>query len=206
MTDSGNPSPTWRTPARAARVERTLAQRQPTLTAIMENVYDPHNVAAIMRSADAVGIMDVHLLYYIEQFPDFEKKGKQSSAGTKKWVNLPQHGAVAECFGALRQRGFKILVSKLDDEAVSLYDLDLTGPVALLLGNENRGASEEAAAAADGTYYIPMMGMVQSLNVSVAAAVSFYEALRQRRAAGLYDKPQLPSEEAAALRAHWLRR
>lgn len=195
-----------RTPERTARIEEVLRQRQPGLTAIMENIWDPHNVAAIMRSCDATGVLDLHLLYYIEPFPDLQKKGKSSSAGARKWLRLHYHESVEQCFSALRKEGFRIYVSRLDPGATPLHDLDMTGPTALVLGNEQRGVSEEAAALADAAYTIPMCGMVESLNVSVAAAVSLYEGFRQRREAGLLARPQLPEEQRKALMEEWLRK
>lgn len=190
-------------PERQARLRDVLAHRQPGLTLVLENLYDPHNVAAILRSSDAVGVLDINLLYYIEQFPDFERHGKQSSAGARKWIGRPQYTTVPDCYGALRAKGYKIYAAALDVNGRDLYDLDLTGNVALAFGNERRGLSPEAIAQADGCFQIPMVGMVQSLNVSVAVAVSLYEAFRQRKKAGLYDKPALAEAELERLYAEW---
>jgi tRNA (guanosine-2'-O-)-methyltransferase len=159
-----------------------LSRRQPDLTVVLENIHDPHNVSAILRSADAVGILSVQLLYTTdEQFP---KMGKKSSASALKWVTRRMFRSVAECYDALHREGFTIYATHMGKRSASLYELDLTGKIALVFGNEHRGVSPEAARLADGNFLIPMTGMIQSLNVSVACAVSLYETFRQRQASG----------------------
>ncbi len=192
-----------RTAEREERIRRVLAMRQTDLTVILENIHDPHNAFAIMRSADAVGLHEVQLVYNTSEYPGY-KGGKKSSAGTKKWVGRNMFNSIADCYKPLREKGFKIYASRLDPEAKPLYDLDLTQPCALLMGNEHAGASDEACDLADGTYYIPMVGMVQSLNVSVACAVSLYEAFRQRRAKGMYQTKSFTDEEFESLVGKWL--
>ncbi|HXF99326.1 MAG TPA: RNA methyltransferase, partial [Bacteroidota bacterium] len=150
-----------------------LRRRQPDLTVVLENIHDPHNVSAVLRSCDAVGVMQVELLYYIEKFP---RIGKKSSSSANKWLERRKHTSVDECYTTLRREGFTIYATRLGADAVSLYDLDLTKKVALVFGNEHRGVSDEAAEKADGNFMIPMVGMIQSLNISVACAVSLYEA------------------------------
>jgi tRNA (guanosine-2'-O-)-methyltransferase len=190
---------------RRQKLERVLRARQRDLALVIENVWDPHNVSACLRSADAVGIQDVHFLYYIEQAPNMKRLGKQSSASAKKWLTFHQHTDVRACFDALRADGFAVYVSHLTRDAVPLYNLDLTGKVALVFGNEHRGVSAEATEAADGVFFIPMMGMVQSLNISVATAVTLYEACRQRLAAGAYDREQIPGDTLRQLLEDWAR-
>lgn len=196
----------WRTERREQRLREVLHHRQPGLTVVLENIHDPHNVSAILRSADAVGVHEVSLLYNVETFPNLSRWGKRSSAGTRKWIERTKYQTVEACYGALRQRGFTIYASSFSEESKSLLDLDLTGKVAFVMGNESRGISDEAARQADARYIVPMVGMTQSLNVSVAAAVTLYEAYRQRQAAGLYDEPQLPAEEIERLLAAWLKK
>lgn len=173
-----------RSPGRVDKVTSVLRRRQPDLTVVLENIHDPHNVSAIFRSCDAVGVMRVELLYTHESFPTI---GKKSSSSANKWLERRTHRSVARCFATLRAEGFAIYATHLGVEARTLYDLDMTKKVAIVFGNEHRGVSDEAAAAADVNFQIPMMGMIQSLNVSVAAAVSLYEALRQRLGAGAFD-------------------
>lgn len=188
---------------RIEKIVRVLSSRQPDLTVVLENIHDPHNVSAILRSCDAVGILRVELLYTIEKFP---KIGRKSSSSASKWIDRRKHTSVDECFGMLREEGFAIYATYLGAATPSLYDLDLTKRVALVFGNEHRGVSEESAKKADGNFQIPMLGMIQSLNVSVACAVSLYEVLRQRMAAGVFDSPKLSARERDALRNDWMRR
>jgi tRNA (guanosine-2'-O-)-methyltransferase len=188
---------------RAAKFRRVLALRQPDLTVVLENIHDPHNVSAVLRSCDAVGVLRFELLYTRERFP---RIGRKSSSSANKWLDHRTHRSVDACYAALRQEGFRICATHLAGDTVSLYDLDLTGPVALVLGNEHRGVSERAAELADVRFHIPMMGMIQSLNVSVAAAVSLYETLRQRWAAGRYNAPSLAPGSMDALFDDWCRR
>ena len=173
------------------------------MTVVLENIHDPHNVSAVLRSCDAVGIMRVELLYYIEKFP---RIGRKSSSSANKWLERRTHTTVDACYATLRREGFTIYATRLDTEAVSLYDLDLTKKVALVFGNEHRGVSDEAAQKADANFNIPMMGMIQSLNISVACAVSLYEALRQRLAQGHYDSPKLTPEELEHWFHDWINR
>jgi tRNA (guanosine-2'-O-)-methyltransferase len=169
----------------------------------MENIHDPHNVSAVFRTCDAVGALRVELLYTTEPFP---RIGKKSSSSANKWLERRNHKSVDACYRTLRNEGFRIYATRVSSPARSLYDLDLTGRVALVFGNEHRGVSDEAAEQADGVFQIPMVGMIESLNVSVAAAVSLYEALRQRVITGVYATPQLGAEELERLSADWLKR
>jgi tRNA (guanosine-2'-O-)-methyltransferase len=185
------------------KIRRVLTRRQPGLTVVMENIHDPHNVSAVFRTSDAVGIMQVELLYTLEKFP---RIGKKSSSSANKWLERRKHTSVDECFATLRQEGFRIYATHMGLGAVSLYDLDLTQKVALVFGNEHRGVSDEAAMKADANFQIPMLGMIQSLNVSVAAAVSLYEALRQRLACGAIEGFTLTPEQLEALYEDWIQR
>ncbi|MDW8271181.1 MAG: TrmH family RNA methyltransferase [Bacteroidota bacterium] len=190
------------TPERQAKILRMLERRQPTLTIILENVHDPHNVSAVIRSCDAVGVLDVHLVYTGgQQFPEL---GERSSASARKWVRLVKHRSISECYAALRAKGMQIISTCLGRPAVSLYALDMTRPVAIAFGNEHSGLSEEACQGADVNMVIPQMGMVQSLNISVACAVTLFEAMRQRLQQGMYDVPQLSPAELDALLTYFL--
>jgi tRNA (guanosine-2'-O-)-methyltransferase len=193
-----------RTNRRKDRIREVLEQRQPDLAVVIENVHDIHNVMAISRSCDATGVLDLFMLYNIETPPNLNKHGKRSSAGVKKWIRWNEYESPDECFTAIKAKGMKIYASRLDENAASIYDLDLTQPVALIFGNETRGVSDEAVEAADATFQIPMIGMVQSLNVSVAAAVTLYEAFRQRVKAGLYDETRLDTTEIEQIAKEWL--
>jgi tRNA (guanosine-2'-O-)-methyltransferase len=194
-----------RTSRRQERVRGVLSRRQPDLTVVLENIHDPHNVSAILRSCDAVGVLRVHTVYTIEEAPA-GAFARQTSASAAKWVEVERHHSVASCYEELRREGFCILATAIGPKAKSLFTWDLTEPTALVLGNEMRGVSEEALALADGGIKIPMAGMVQSLNVSVACAVCLYEAYRQREAAGAYDSPKLSAAKLESLEEDWLHR
>lgn len=194
---------TARTEKRTAKIGKVLKARQDSLRVVIENIHDPHNVSAIFRTCDAVGVPKVSLLYNLDEFP---KIGKKSSASAFKWVEKEKYKSIDKCYSELREDGFKIYASAINDKSKNLYDLDLSDKVAIVLGNEHRGVSEEAAEAADDTFMIPMFGMVQSLNVSVAAAVILYEALRQRSKKGMYDNPLQNGEELIEKTESWLKK
>lgn len=189
-----------RSERRLAKLESVIRHRQPDLTVIMENIHDPHNVSAVLRSCDAAGVMEIQLVYTDEKFP---KLGKKSSASAKKWVEQRQFKNVGECYKQLHKEGFIVYATHLGRGATSLYDLDLTGKVALAFGNEHRGVSEESAELADANFMIPMAGMIQSLNVSVACAVTLFEAVRQRIAAHRYDASSFDEKEVKKMLKKW---
>jgi len=168
--------------------------RQKYLTVVLENIHDAHNVSAILRTAESVGVDRVFLIYNIEPFP---RISKVSSASAKKWVELVKFKSVEECYSELRKEKYKIYSTYMgiSKKSFSLYDLDLTGRTALVFGNEHRGLSDEAVKFSDKNFLIPMKGMVQSLNVSVSAAVCLYEALRQRENIGMYEKSRYTKAE-----------
>ena len=188
---------------RIARLEYVLNHRQPDLTVVMENIHDPHNVSAMLRSCDAAGVWEAQLLYNRDAFP---KIGKKSSASAGKWVERRKFKTVAECYAKLRSEGFRIYATRLDDKARSLYDFDLTQKVALVFGNEHRGVSDEAAQEADELLQIPMFGMIRSLNVSVACAITLYEALRQRLARSEYGTGKFSKQKFGELLETWKRK
>jgi len=189
-----------RTEQRIEKIKAVVSKRQPSLKIILENIHDPHNVSAILRTCDAAGIPKVSLLYNIEPFP---KIGKKSSASAIKWIEKEKFKSVEECYKQLRSEGYKICVSAISEGAKDLYEIDFTEKSAIVMGNEHRGISKEAEDLADEKFYIPMYGMVQSLNVSVSAAITIYEALRQRTAKGMYDKSELNLEQIEELINKW---
>jgi tRNA (guanosine-2'-O-)-methyltransferase len=194
---------TGKSERRCAKIRAVLERRQPDLTVVMENIHDPHNVSAVLRSCDAAGVLQVDLLYTVEKFP---KIGRKSSSSANKWLARRKSTSVEECYARLRAGGFRIFATHLSDDAVPLHEIDLTRPTALVFGNEHRGVSDEAAHLADANVRIPMMGMIQSLNVSVAAAVALFEALRQRDARGMYGSPRLREDLLEQLYREWIAR
>lgn len=194
-----------RTERRQARVRSVIERRQPDLTVVLEDVHDPHNVSAILRTCDAVGILRVHLVYSIETPPE-SVFARTTSASAAKWVATRRHASIADCYASLKAEGLTILATTLTGESHDIFACDLVEPVALVFGNEMRGLSPEALDHADIHVAVPMMGMVQSLNISVACAVTLYEALRQRRHVGLYDEPRLSVDERQLIEDDWIRR
>lgn len=191
------------TERRLNRLKKALLQRQLNLGVAIENVHDPHNVSAIFRTCDAVGVPKVSLIYTEEKFP---KISKITSASALKWVEKQKYQSVNECFDEYRKEGFKIFSSLLDENSVNLYDIDFTEKCLVVFGNENRGISGEVVEQSDETFYIPMHGMVQSLNVSVAAAVTLYEIQRQRVLKGMYENTSLSEDDFEALFDEWAAR
>jgi tRNA (guanosine-2'-O-)-methyltransferase len=189
------------TPERREKLLRVLHQRQSNLAVVMENVQDPHNISAVMRTCDAVGIQDIYIL--TTKIPRHEKFGPKSSSSAAKWLTIHQFDDATACFEALRKKYARILTTHLSSDAVSLYDIDFTESVALVFGNEHSGVSEDIRALADGNFIIPQMGIIQSLNISVACAVSIYEAYRQKKAAGQYDQPSMSAERQTELLNEW---
>jgi tRNA (guanosine-2'-O-)-methyltransferase len=194
-----------RSERRQARIDQVLNHRQPDLTVVLENVHDLHNVSAVLRSCDAVGVLKIHTIYTVEDPPE-TAFARTTSASAAKWVEVEQHDSIAGCYQKLREQGLTIVATALAPDSVDLYEQDLSTPTALVFGNEMRGISDEAAELADRLLSIPMVGMVQSLNISVACAVVLYEAMRQRRAKGLYDQPGLDPDALVELKNDWLTR
>ena len=188
------------TERRSRRIQEVLARRQTDLTLVINNIHDPHNVSAILRSCDAFGIHRVHLLYTDTAFPAL---GKKSSGSAKKWVETVRHPDADSLAASLKGQGFSLVATSFSETARPLQEWNLTGKTAIILGNEHRGVDEALAPHVDGSLYIPMMGMVQSLNVSVAAAVILYEGFRQLAGAGRYDAPCLPPDELDRLGRLW---
>lgn len=190
------------TTRRRQRIFDVLSRRQPDLTVLAEDVYKPHNLSAILRSCDAVGIGEVHAVTPTGGVATFNA----TSASAEKWVDLVVHDSVETAAAALKQRGFKLYAAHLSEQAVDYRDVSYIGPTALILGNEKSGVTSAAAELADEHVIIPMLGMVQSLNVSVAAAVILFEAQRQRRETGMYDSPQLSPLATREIALRWLSR
>jgi tRNA (guanosine-2'-O-)-methyltransferase len=186
---------------RRHRIESVLAHRQNDLTIVLENVFDPHNISAVMRSCDAIGIQEIYVLN--TKIPRHKKWGARSSSSAAKWLTIHQFESTEECFNILRKKYESILTTHLSGDAVSLYQLDLAKSTALIFGNEHAGVSEELRLLADGNFIIPQVGMIQSLNISVACAVSLYEAFRQKTEAGHYQQQKLTTEEYRSLTNQW---
>lgn len=189
------------TPERHKRLTSVLDKRQADFTIVLENVFDPHNISAVMRTADAVGLQDIYILN--TKIPRHKKWGFKSSSSAAKWLTVHQYENAEECFSSLRNNYSKILTTHLSTDAVGLYEIDMTKSIALVFGNEHSGVSEEIRVLADGNFIIPQVGIIQSLNISVACAVTLYEAMRQRTNSGQYNQPSLDDVRYNELFAQW---
>ncbi|MAN19372.1 tRNA guanosine-2'-O-methyltransferase [Synechococcus sp. A18-25c] len=168
-------------PRRFERLRSVLNQRMADLTVLVEHVEKPHNLSAILRSCDAVGVLEAHAV----SFSGRPRTFNSTAQGSQRWVPLHDHADIGSAISHLKQRGFRLFGTNLSVDARDYRDCDFTGPCAFVLGAEKWGLTEEATALMDQAVYIPMRGMVQSLNVSVATATLLFEALRQRQVAGL---------------------
>lgn len=185
---------------RLGKITKAAFKRQPDFTVVLENIHDGHNIGAVLRSADAVGLQEV---YVLNSDPALGKPtmklGKRTSSGARKWLDIQLYRSVDACFEALRKKYDHIIAASVQPSGKSLYELDLTAPTALVFGNEHAGISTETLAQCTGAFTIPQMGMTQSLNISVACAVSLFEGLRQRDIADFYQSHPRHGDEAKAI-------
>ncbi len=189
------------TPERYERLTSVLNKRQPDITVVLENVFDPHNISAVMRTCDAVGIQDVYILN--NKIPPHKKWGYRSSSTAAEWLTIHQYTEVNECFDELRKHYRNIYATHLEEGSKNILDLDFTEPVALIFGNETFGVSSEIRKRVDGNFIIPQVGIIKSLNISVACAVTLYEAFRQKHNAGHYSEPKLQGNQLNILKKEW---
>jgi tRNA (guanosine-2'-O-)-methyltransferase len=184
---------------RYQKVLAMLQKRQPDLTILAEDVHKPHNLSAMLRSSDAVGIGTVHATHPTGGIATFN----ETSASAEKWVKVQVHQDIETAVAKLKAQNMQLFAAHFSAKALDYRDVDYTKPTCILFGNEKSGVSEKAADLADAHVIIPMLGMVPSLNVSVATAIILFEAQRQRRAAGFYDAPRF-SEAELQEQAFWL--
>jgi tRNA (guanosine-2'-O-)-methyltransferase len=189
------------TPERHKRLTTVLSHRQPDLTVVLENVFDPHNVSAVMRTCDAVGIQDVYILN--NRIPPHKRWGYRSSSTAAEWLTIHQFTDAEKCFEEIRKRYQKIYTTYLSGKAVDVYNLDLTQSVALVFGNETFGVSDDIRRFSDGDFIIPQVGIIKSLNISVACAVTLYEAFRQKNAKGHYLYSRMSQSQVEDINTAW---
>jgi tRNA (guanosine-2'-O-)-methyltransferase len=182
------------TTERLQKVLAMLGKRQPDLTILAEDVHKPHNLSAMLRSCDAVGIGTVHATNPTGGIATFN----ETSASAEKWVNVHVYQDIQTAVKAVKSQGMQLFAAHFSDQALDYRDVDYTQPTCILFGNEKWGVSETSANLADGHVIIPMLGMVPSLNVSVATAIILFEAQRQRRVAGMYESPRFSEAEFQA--------
>lgn len=189
------------TEARKEKLVHVIQNRQFNLTLVLENVFDPHNISAVMRTCDAVGVQELFILN--TKIPRHKKFGARSSSSAAKWLTIHQYEEVDSCFNVIRKRYPRILTTHLSSDATPLFEVDLTQPIALVFGNEHSGVSDEIRAKADGNFIIPQVGIIQSLNISVACAVTLYEAYRQKEKAGHYAAGDIAAKGRQQLLQEW---
>jgi tRNA (guanosine-2'-O-)-methyltransferase len=193
------------TEERLARIDDSLSRKQPTLQIMLDNVHSSQNLSAIIRSCDAVGVLDI---YYSTKENETLRIHKTITQGAHRWTHryrMNDDDKVA-FLKEKKSQGFQVVVAHLEERAVSFREVDYTKPTLLVMGNEKEGVSAEVIAMADEVIIIPMQGMVQSLNVSVATALILYEAERQLENAGRYDAPVLSEEKREEIKAAWIYR
>ncbi len=180
-------------------INRILRQRQPDLTVVMDGVHKPHNFSAVVRSCDAAGLLEAHFVPI--------KSGLTLSSGlaksSQKWVSVRRHPTFSDVGQMLKERGFQLLAAHQDHNSIDFRDADYCRPSAIVLGAELHGVNDATLRLVDQTIHVPMLGMVESLNVSVACAVILYEAQRQREAAGMYRECRLETQRLEELRFEW---
>ena len=187
--------PRGNSPRRQEMMKEVIANKQFDLAVILENVHDTHNIGAVLRTSESIGIQEVFILYTEEHlYKKNLKLGKRTSSGSRKWLDVYLFDDLEDCVKAVRSKYDRLIGTILNKNARSLYDLDLTGSAAFVFGNEKKGISSELAAHLDENFIIPQVGFVKSLNISVACAVSLYEAMRQRVAGGYYYNDFDPSD------------
>jgi tRNA (guanosine-2'-O-)-methyltransferase len=189
------------TPERKEKLLNVLSKRQSDITVVLENVFDPHNISAVMRTCDAVGVQEIYILN--TRIPRHKKWGFRSSSSAAKWLTIHQFEDTEKCFSALRNRYSKILTTHLSSDAIGLYDINLTESIALVFGNEHSGVTEEIRNLSDGNFIIPQAGIIRSLNISVACAVTLYEAFRQKNLAGHYNRDDMDTVMKQQLFLEW---
>ncbi len=190
------------TEERIAKVERVLSARQPDLRVVLEGVTLPHNASAVIRTCDAAG---VEYLDLVSPNPEVLYFNDIVTTGAHKWLDIDIHGSLSDIIPKLKAMGMTVAATGMGPNAVPYTSFDFTRPTALVFGNESNGLTPEAFGLADTIIRIPMLGMVQSLNLSVSVAVILYEAMRQRSEAGFFQDPRLAPEEYERLRKKWLR-
>jgi len=175
------------TPERVRRIREALDKRQPDLTIITDNVHKPHNISAIIRSCDAFAVPELNVVWHGERYRVYRGR----TMGSHKFVTVNTHDDVVKGINQFKEKGYQVVAAHLSDKAIPHYEVDFTKPTAILMGAEKYGVSEAASNAVDQHITIPMEGMVESLNVSVAAALILSEACRQRQIAGLIGTRRL---------------
>ncbi len=186
------------TEARQKKIQEVVAKRTFNCSVVLENIYDRGNVSAVMRSAEAMGFAQVHMISAIEKF----KESQRTTAGADKWLEVKKWKSTSECIDQLKRQGKQIIATHLDASSVDISSIDFSRPSAIVLGNEKDGISAEMIERADARVILPMQGFVQSYNISVAGALCFYHIFRDRLIRqGQHGDLTLPQQQI--LQAHY---
>jgi len=190
---------------RLARIDDILTRKQPTLQVMLENVHNSQNLSTIIRTSDAVGVLDI---FYSSPENETLRIHKTITQGAHRWTRRHRvnDGDTVKFLQQKKVEGFQVVVTHLEERAVSYREVDYTKPTLLVMGNEKEGVSADVIAEATDVIVIPMQGMVQSLNVSVATALILYEAQRQLENAGMYASPQIGMQKREEIKAAWVYR
>lgn len=189
------------TKERIRKVKRVLSLRQPDLHIVLEEVTNTHNASAVVRTCDAAGVLYLDIISSGgEPFP----VNQAISTRAEKWLHFSYFPSTEECLNRLKKEGFKIVATHLGEESIPYTAIDYTQPLAIVFGNESEGISEEARDLADYVIKIPMIGMAQSLNLSVSVGIILYEAMKQRKEKGSLGKKKLSSKEFESFQKSWL--
>lgn len=189
------------TEKRMQRMMEVLSKRQNDIVVVLENVHDPHNVSAVLRTCDAIGVLDIYMIYHSGQkFPQLNNK---SSGRVRKWMIVHKFTTVNECFQTLKERGFTIVSTNVEANSKSLYEIDFSQKIALVFGNEHEGITKEVKESSDSVIFIPQVGFAESLNISVACSICLYEAFRQKNILGHYSSPKLDVNEQKNILKIW---
>ncbi|MBN1916173.1 RNA methyltransferase [Candidatus Dojkabacteria bacterium] len=173
------------TEKRLMKIRNVVDRRQSGLTVVLQDIHDPHNAGAIFRTCDAFGVQTVYLIFEKEMPFNPKKIGKKSSSTANKWLDFEVFESTRKCFLQLKKQGFKIISTFLSKDTKNIFGIDLKDKkIALIVGNEQRGLTQEAVDLSDEVLSIPMAGMVQSMNVSVTIGIFIYEVIRQRKKFG----------------------
>jgi tRNA (guanosine-2'-O-)-methyltransferase len=186
------------TPERIARIDQVLAARLASVTAAVEDTYDPHNAAATIRTSESLGLQELHVIEPGARF----SAAKGVTRGAHRWIDLHRWPGAAAAAAGLRARGFRVFATLPDARAVSVEEVDVSSPIAVIFGNEHEGVSVEAIAACDGTLTVPMFGFTESYNLSVTVALAM-SRIAARRRAHIEAPGDLDSERRSRLRARW---
>ena len=187
------------TPERLERIKKVLANRQLDLTVLLDHVHKHRNHAAILRTCDAVGIQQMHVVVDESEHRPF----RGTAMGSQQWVDVCKHVSMEAAVRTVQKKDMQVIVANISEKALPYSEIDYCQPTALIMGAEKKGASDNALELADAEVFVPMLGMVESYNVSVAAAIILNEARQQREKNNYLKSSQLSGAEYQTYLFRW---